>query len=124
VILVTHCSIVPVSYSEQKTHFGYDHHGTVAEGLVDARCRVFVLPARAGMNRRLSVHRVRSSQKSTKAPAKNARGIVGFEALLEYGDGGVFALGQLTGEGSITLGIFIRKIQELRATRASDSRDS
>ena len=40
----------------------------------------------------------------------NAKGIVGFEASLEYGGGGVFAFGPLQGEGRITVGIFIRQI--------------
>jgi hypothetical protein len=40
----------------------------------------------------------------------NAKGIVGFEASLEFGGGGVFAFGPLQGEGRITVGIFIRQI--------------
>lgn len=41
----------------------------------------------------------------------NAQGIVGFEASLEYGGGGVFAFGPLKGEGRITVGIYIRQIE-------------
>lgn len=41
----------------------------------------------------------------------NAQGIVGFEASLEYGGGGVFAFGPLKGEGRITVGIYIRQLE-------------
>jgi hypothetical protein len=40
----------------------------------------------------------------------NPKGIVGFEASFEFGGGGGFSFGPLTGEGRITVGIFIRQI--------------
>lgn len=40
----------------------------------------------------------------------NPKGIVGFEASFEFGGGGGFSFGPLTGEGRITVGVFIRQI--------------
>lgn len=40
----------------------------------------------------------------------NPKGIVGFEASFQYGGGGGFSFGPLTGKGRISVGIFIRKI--------------
>lgn len=40
----------------------------------------------------------------------NPAGIVGFEASFEFGGGGGFSFGPLTGEGRITVGIFVRQV--------------
>ena len=40
----------------------------------------------------------------------NPKGIVGFEASFEFGGGGGFSFGPLTGEGRVTVGIFVRQV--------------
>jgi hypothetical protein len=40
----------------------------------------------------------------------NGKGIIGFEASMQYGGGGGFSFGPLTGEGRISLGVFIRTL--------------
>jgi hypothetical protein len=43
----------------------------------------------------------------------NPKGIVGFEASFQFGGGGGFSFGPLTGKGRISVGIFVRKIEGL-----------
>ncbi|MCP3399890.1 hypothetical protein [Bradyrhizobium sp. CCGB20] len=43
----------------------------------------------------------------------NPKGIVGFEASFQFGGGGGFSFGPLTGKGRIAVGIYIRKISGL-----------
>jgi hypothetical protein len=40
----------------------------------------------------------------------NPKGIIGFEASLQFGGGGGFSFGPLTGKGRISVGIFIRQL--------------
>lgn len=40
----------------------------------------------------------------------NPKGIIGFEASMQFGGGGGFSFGPLTGQGRISVGIYIRKI--------------
>lgn len=41
----------------------------------------------------------------------NAHGFIGFEASFQFGGGGGFSFGPLTGKGRISVGIFVRKIE-------------
>lgn len=43
----------------------------------------------------------------------NPKGIVGFEASFQFGGGGGFSFGPLTGKGRISVGVFVRKIEGL-----------
>lgn len=43
----------------------------------------------------------------------NPKGIVGFEASFQFGGGGGFSFGPLTGKGRISVGVFVRKISGL-----------
>lgn len=50
----------------------------------------------------------------------NAKGIVGFEASMQYGGGAAFAFGPLTGTGVIQMGIFVRSITPKSGDRVTD----
>jgi hypothetical protein len=43
----------------------------------------------------------------------NPKGIVGFEASFQFGGGGGFSFGPLTGKGRISVGVFVRKLEGL-----------
>lgn len=43
----------------------------------------------------------------------NPKGIIGFEASFQFGGGGGFSFGPLTGKGRISVGVFVRKISGL-----------